>query len=197
MTQEPEYIINGTKVEVGQVWESKEKNRVVVDRFKHGNTYPIRASNHSFTKKGKYREHSIDDEFDIIKCVGVVAPLPEPITYQGENGWVAWHGGECPVHPEKVVDFITRNESYEDFVSEKAVNLRWIYLDDPSDIIAYRIVTPHAEQPVTPRKLMLSEWEMVQAHIMLMTKDDRADYTVEYLIKNVIEGNPELMERIK
>jgi hypothetical protein len=239
MTQEPEYIINGTKVEVGQVWETEGGGaQYVITSVRYDNRvyYPIGAVevNSRFVCRTFLRNgfQSYDDEHKypctaLHKLIsGVVAPLPEPITPQCENGWIAWHGGECPVHPETVVDFITRNESYEDFVSEKAVDLRWIYLDDPSDIIAYRVVKPETVQPVVshnffmcknastatteqPKKLMLSaeychkEAMKLAANMIdngselsLSGANDAAAWMILEMAK-AIEGNPELMERIK
>ena len=71
-------------------------------------------------------------------------------TYDKENHWYGWNGGECPVHPETIVDVLER-ENDSGIVEAKewrAENFCWT---DP-DIIAFRIVKLYRE----PRKAR--EW---------------------------------------
>ena len=61
------------------------------------------------------------------------------------DGWIEWDGGECPVAPETLVDYVMREigiyyakaESHSSWA--RAGNLRWSHGEGPGDIIFYRI----------------------------------------------------------
>lgn len=60
------------------------------------------------------------------------------------DGWVEWKGGECPLHPDALVEVRLRNESEPE--PDTVSSWRWSYDTDPleadSDIVAYRLVKP-------------------------------------------------------
>lgn len=56
---------------------------------------------------------------------------------QADDGWIEWHGGECPVHEDAIVEIKTR---YFGKDSGKAGQFRWKDMRNASDIIAYRVV---------------------------------------------------------
>ena len=58
------------------------------------------------------------------------------------NDWIDWHGGDCPVDPETVVNVWMRDEEN---IDAKNIELpprewTWNHMDDDGDIIKYRIV---------------------------------------------------------
>ncbi len=113
------------------------------------------------------------------------------------NDWIPHHGGKCPVDEDVIVNVICREGI--GMRTAIAAMLNWKHNDVEKDIIAYRIVTPHAEQPETPRKLMLSAGEMAalvssacHAHYPL---NKGAEYALAVIAE--IEANPELMERVR
>lgn len=54
--------------------------------------------------------------------------------------WIGWNGGECPVHPETVVEWVN---SAGTRCSARAGG---IYFNNPSQpVIAFRVITPHVE----------------------------------------------------
>jgi hypothetical protein len=55
------------------------------------------------------------------------------------TNWIEWNGGECPIKSDKtVVDFELRNGSR---LGGSCKSVDWFHsFDDPSDIIAYRII---------------------------------------------------------
>ena len=60
--------------------------------------------------------------------------------------WYGWNDGECPVHPETVVDVLSFDSpSNEPFYRHKAKNMYWENDVGPSNIICFRIVTPYVE----------------------------------------------------
>ena len=67
------------------------------------------------------------------------------------NVWYGWNGGECPVHPETVVEV----QFDTDRDVEKAEHWGWQhhYEGWGSDIIAFRILKEHKE----PREVWLIE----------------------------------------
>jgi hypothetical protein len=73
----------------------------------------------------------------------------KPVTYQ--DGWIPWHGGECPVRYGTLVDVRYRDgrtklslPALEDAEDSRDAEARfWEHDEFPSDIIAYRLhVTP-------------------------------------------------------
>lgn len=56
-----------------------------------------------------------------------------------EHGWVSWHGGECPLAADTVVEYEMRDGTGPgEFV--EAGDLRWIHKNWHVDIVKYRIV---------------------------------------------------------
>lgn len=72
----------------------------------------------------------------------------------GSNGWIDWHGGECPVDSDEIVEVKYRKPSPYQFNNDRAGDFTWSHDGFGGDIIAYRIVNPHEAQPaviVVPR----------------------------------------------
>jgi hypothetical protein len=67
-----------------------------------------------------------------------------------EGQWYGWNGGECPVHPETVVDTVTQSPSVgTDYIIEhKAGKLSWHTSKRNPTIIAFRVVKHHVEPKV-------------------------------------------------
>lgn len=115
-----------------------------------------------------------------------------------QGDWIPWHGGECPVHPDTVVEV-----KYADGVIIKDLfgSFDWsITTTGVGKKEAYRIVTTYAEKPeagipVTSRKLMLSAGEMAMFVVGVCPDGGSKTYYAVDIIK-AIEANPELMERI-
>ena len=60
------------------------------------------------------------------------------------NEWIEWHGGDCPVDPETMVDgWLVADHTEESALNvrpSKAGLLRWSHIGSAGDIIKYRIV---------------------------------------------------------
>ena len=56
--------------------------------------------------------------------------------------WIEWHGGECPVPPDTIVEVKFRSGAIG--LEHRAGGYRWGQADHSSDIVEYRTVT---EQP--------------------------------------------------
>lgn len=72
----------------------------------------------------------------------------------GNNGWIDWHGGECPVDSDAIVEVKYRKPSPLHFNNDRAGDFTWSHDSSSGDIIAYRIVNPHEAQQagiVAPR----------------------------------------------
>lgn len=72
------------------------------------------------------------------------------------NGWIDWHGGECPVDSDAIVEvrFRNQNQNHYQYNNDRAGDFEWEHIGSNCDIIAYRIVNPHEAQPagiVLPR----------------------------------------------
>lgn len=60
---------------------------------------------------------------------------------QGDDGWIEWGGGECPVGPETEVEIQLRWDDVRESTNViQAGRFPWIWSNDSYDIIAYRIV---------------------------------------------------------
>lgn len=66
----------------------------------------------------------------------------------GHNGWIDWHGGECPVEESSLVEVQYRNEKAIHIKGVvEAGQLCWSHDNSDGDIIAYRLHQPkEAEQ---------------------------------------------------
>ena len=53
------------------------------------------------------------------------------------EGWIEWHGGECPVDGHVMVEIIMRDLEHGKCVAGALV---WEHEDHPSDIILYQVV---------------------------------------------------------
>jgi hypothetical protein len=74
------------------------------------------------------------------------------------NGQIhGWNGGECPVHPETVVKFWTRDG--RSFSEGTAKCLRWSNLSENSDIIAFQVVKQHVE----PKVIWVNEYRTTKS----------------------------------
>lgn len=61
----------------------------------------------------------------------------------GSNGWIDWHGGECPVDSDAIVEVKFRNANQYQFNSDRAGDFYWSHEGFGCDIIAYRLKQPH------------------------------------------------------
>jgi hypothetical protein len=72
-------------------------------------------------------------------------------TYDKENHWYGWNGGECPVHPETEVECVADNGVCFGVVPARVVS--WTHLEAGAvNVIAFRITRLYRE----PRKAR--EW---------------------------------------
>lgn len=59
------------------------------------------------------------------------------------DGWIEWHGGECPVDSDAIVEVKYRKPSPFHFNNDRAGYFAWSHDGNSGDIIAYRMVHPH------------------------------------------------------
>lgn len=58
----------------------------------------------------------------------------------GHNGWIDWHGGECPVDSDAIVEVKFRKPCPLHFSNDRACDFLWSHHGSNGDIIAYRLV---------------------------------------------------------
>lgn len=61
----------------------------------------------------------------------------------GNNGWIVWHGGECPVDSDAIVEVKYRKPNPYQFNNDRAGDFSWSHDGVDGDIIAYRLPHPH------------------------------------------------------
>ncbi len=260
MKNSPEYIIGGTKVEVGQVWENADRCVIVITEIQNHDIYPIMSNKETYTSTGKVLHHRDKCVGDLIKCVGRVAPLEEAVErdkyhemlcdlyfaarglcygvdwnngthakhhrktledcvkkLNGFNnfsqhpemnakdqqpdaeGWIVWHGGECPVDSDTRVE--TKRRDNVGTWTHFSGKLNWKHNNNDMDIIAYRMMQQTQSELEQPKKLKLSAGEMVRlvkdSHHYLCGVGEYDIGSATYGVANLlaaIEANPELME---
>ena len=69
----------------------------------------------------------------------------------GQN--YGWNGGECPVHPETVVEVWFRGRYRQSAL--KASYLEWEHGNSTGDIVCFQVITPYAE----PKVIWVNEYE--------------------------------------
>lgn len=78
-------------------------------------------------------------------------------TYDKENHWYGWNGGECPVHPETKIE--AAFAAVVETTIDVAGGFTWEHLNDRlSDIIAFRITKLYRE-PGKPREWWVNFYE--------------------------------------
>lgn len=87
---------------------------------------------------------------DLIAKWHPVEPGPDPVVPDYNDGeWHEWHGGECPVHPQSVVDVMLRDCVKPGVRLGRSWN--WRHEVSIGDIVSFRVVTPYVEpEPVAP-----------------------------------------------
>jgi len=80
---------------------------------------------------------------------GTCAPEDSLVLRPGveNDGWIVWHGGECPVAPNLTVKADLRSGAGTTTI---AGDLRWDHMGFGGDIVRYRVVTPTPAQPGSP-----------------------------------------------
>lgn len=119
--------VNGVEIAIGQHWQTRGGEEVVVVNNNGHRTYPwVLSSLCSVTNYGSVWEDSIhiDDLVTLVK---------------DENGFIPWSGGERPVAYGVKIEFKMKNDPTEVFEGFSD-GLRWEHIDFGGDIIAYRVV---------------------------------------------------------
>lgn len=78
------------------------------------------------------------------------------MTDYNDGKWHGWNGGECPVHPRSLVDFVFDSGGEQAFYEHIADTVYWTYGVASSEIIAFRVTKPYIEPP-KPREFWVSE----------------------------------------
>lgn len=60
----------------------------------------------------------------------------------GRDGWIEWHGGECPVDSDAIVEVKYRHPSRNKFNNDRAGDFTWSHDGFGGDIISYRLQQP-------------------------------------------------------
>lgn len=61
---------------------------------------------------------------------------------EGSDGWTEWHGGDCPVDSDAIVEVKYRNPSRNKYNNDRAGDFTWSHDGSNGDIIAYRMQQP-------------------------------------------------------
>lgn len=92
-----------------------------------------------------------------------------------------WNGGECPVHPETIVNIWFRGSGYDEVFTAKV--LRWSHNYNDGDVIAFRVTKAHREPKtiwVNEYKTMKSGWDTEDEARQRGQQHDAIRIAVEY-----------------
>lgn len=64
----------------------------------------------------------------------------------GHDGWIEWHGGECPVDSDAIVEVKCRWHNQHQYNNDRAGDFYWAHTGSDGDIIAYRLQQPTKSQ---------------------------------------------------
>ena len=135
---------------------------------------------------GKYSVDDLDLPVDEFKdCTKITYEEFEEYLLEG---WIDWQGGECPVEPDVHVD-VMFSHSFHRFHNFFAGDLRWLHLDDGSDIVKYRLHKPskscsepsNTDAPVSTEKPLESISERlvsIQKELLDIIKDVGCDIAI-------------------
>lgn len=72
-----------------------------------------------------------------------LAARKEPLKFSGDDAWILWQGGECPVDSDAIVEVRYRKTNPYQFNNDRAGDFTWSHHGIDGDIIAYRLQQPH------------------------------------------------------
>jgi hypothetical protein len=137
------------KIEVGGVYKTREGKRVEIVKNDGHAAYPFLGDNGgTYTENGKFWLHESSPR-------DLIAEWQDTTTDYNDGKWHGWNGGECPVHPDTVVDVVWQNNDSGRVGIHKR-NKAYIW-DENNErinwpaIIAFRVVTPYKE----PREITI------------------------------------------
>lgn len=69
------------------------------------------------------------------------------------DGWIEWHGGDCPVDSEAIIEVKFRWHNQRQYNNDRAGDFDWAHIGRNSDIIAYRLHKPDAKSRANDDRL--------------------------------------------
>lgn len=97
-----------------------------------------------------------------------------------------WNGGDCPVHPETVVEVWFREGGREELLADAYV---WTCHFNEGDIIAFRVVKPYVE----PRVLWVNE-EADGIHVAYDSEEKASNCAAYSLVTRIAVKYVEVLE---
>ena len=91
-----------------------------------------------------------------------------------EGKWYGWNGGECPVHPETVVDAIYLIEKDLVTLQESRCAEYWLWNSISLPIIAFRVVKHYVE----PKVVWMNEYNG-NGCLVHQTKEDAIKFATK------------------
>ena len=68
-------------------------------------------------------------------------------------GWIEWHGGDCPVDSDAIVEVKYRKPNPCQYNNDRAGDFDWEHIGSNADIIAYRLHKPDAKSRANDDRL--------------------------------------------
>ena len=78
-------------------------------------------------------------------CENMVTIDQYEAALEASEGWIEWHGGECPVDSDAIVEVRYRKPNPYQYNNDRAGDFAWAHDGIDGDIIAYRVHKPDAK----------------------------------------------------
>lgn len=94
--------------------------------------------------EGNFHHHTIAQD----RNSSIVTRAKYEAALAASDGWIEWHGGECPVDSDAIVEVKYRNQNqnqnqnHYQYNNDRAGDFEWEHIGSKCDIIAYRLHKP-------------------------------------------------------
>jgi hypothetical protein len=155
----------------GTVADLKLNEGDVVGFKGSGVTWVVVGPNRLQGKRGGYLDKSYFYSGSIQCADFYVISRAEPVVNYNDGKWHEWTGGDCPVHPDTLVDFTL--EAGRTHTFGNAGCLRWDHRGSSGDIVAFRVAKEYVGTPtveisqVEPRELWFVKDDCVGHYRMI------------------------------
>ena len=110
-------------------------------------------------------------DFKLEKCDDwlevVVTKKQYEAALAASEGWIEWHGGECPVDSDAIAEVRYRSPNQCQYNNDRAGDFDWAHTGSSSDIIAYRL-----HKPTKSEQVRADAW---RAYAGMTEKDEEDD----------------------
>lgn len=99
--------------------------------------------------EGNFHHHTIAQD----RNSSIVTRAQYEAALAASDGWIEWHGGECPVDSDAIVEVKYRKPNPYQYNNDRAGDFDWAHTGSSCDIIAYRLRNPEIKSHTNDNRL--------------------------------------------